>query len=677
MKTPDLSPDSSIATAHARTRGEFHLRHLLLGRGTPFAAGASSSRSGRVAGLPEILLLFLLATAFALRPMAAQSAVSGHEKSRGDLLGEVTQSWQQPGAPPAGASEPVPGAITSPLQQKLERIAIPAVSFTNLELNRAVEALGALAEEFDATGCEPKGVNIVLLDPGNANPAVSITLRNVTLKRVLDFVTDAVGYQYDVEADAVVVRPGGESSALATEVFAVPRATVLRMTGGGARPGGQGRRPAEAAEEGKDAASPSDLTHGLRQFLQRAGVKFDGVPGSSLAFDGSAIIVTQTARNIERVRTILRRYREVRQVQIEAKFMDVQEGALDELGIQWAAGRSPVALVDPQTGAPLLNADGSPQVTYRDQYRTADPAGGTAVNRTLADAFRSSQQSSQIIVDNQVVGTLAAPTLPGANNLGQAAANFATITGSIGEFDVNAVVRALAQKSGTDLLSAPRVTVLSGSEAVITVAQEMRYPQSFGEIQSQVGSGRTTGDGSSGSAGVAITAGTPKDFTTRNVGMELRVTPTVEEDDGSISLELNPKVTEFEGFIEYGGPSIAISGGRTVTVPPGFFQPVFAVREVSTRVTIWDGATIVMGGLTREEVKKVEDKVPILGDIPLLGRVFRSKGESSQKRNLLIFVTARLVNPGGGPGVSRPVEPAGREAVSAAPKAAPSARNRE
>jgi general secretion pathway protein D len=56
-----------------------------------------------------------------------------------------------------------------------------------------------------------------------------------------------------------------------------------------------------------------------------------------------------------------------------------------------------------------------------------------------------------------------------------------------------------------------------------------------------------------------------------------------------------------------------------------------------------------MGGLTREEVKKVNDKVPLLGDIPLLGRMFRSKGQSSQKRNLLIFVTANLVSPGGSP----------------------------
>jgi general secretion pathway protein D len=123
----------------------------------------------------------------------------------------------------------------------------------------------------------------------------------------------------------------------------------------------------------------------------------------------------------------------------------------------------------------------------------------------------------------------------------------------------------------------------------------------------------------------------------------------VEEDDYSISLELNPKVTEFDGFVEYGGPSVAISGSTTVTVPSGFYQPIFSVRDISTKVTIWDGATLIMGGLTREEVKKVSDKVPVLGDIPLLGRMFRSKSESAQKRNLLIFVTANLVSPGGAP----------------------------
>jgi general secretion pathway protein D len=237
-----------------------------------------------------------------------------------------------------------------------------------------------------------------------------------------------------------------------------------------------------------------------------------------------------------------------------------------------------------------------------------------------------------------------APSIPGTNNLGTAANAFATVTGILGEFNVNAVIRALSQRSGTELLSAPKLTVLSGNPATITVAQELRYPRSYGQVQSQVGTGSASGGGS---AGVTITAGTPQDFTTRNIGVELRVTPTVEEDDYRISLDLNPKVTEFEGFVEYGSQSIAVSGSTTVTVPSGFYQPIFAVRELSTKVTLWDGATLVMGGLTREDTRKANDKVPVLGNVPVLGRLFRSSGESAQKRNLLIFVTANLVNPGG------------------------------
>ena len=120
-------------------------------------------------------------------------------------------------------------------------------------------------------------------------------------------------------------------------------------------------------------------------------------------------------------------------------------------------------------------------------------------------------------------------------------------------------------------------------------------------------------------------------------------------EDYTISLTLEPRVTEFEGFVEYGGPSIATTGGTTVTVPAGFYQPIFSTREVSTEVTVFDGATVVLGGLTRDEVKTVNDSVPILGDIPGVGRLFRSEGETRQKRNLLIFVTANLVSPGGSP----------------------------
>ena len=76
-------------------------------------------------------------------------------------------------------------------------------------------------------------------------------------------------------------------------------------------------------------------------------------------------------------------------------------------------------------------------------------------------------------------------------------------------------------------------------------------------------------------------------------------------------------------------------------------QPFFKERSIDTVVTLYNGATVVMGGLITEERKSMEDKIPFLGDIPFLGRFFRSRSEWSNKRNLLLFVTARLVGPDG------------------------------
>ena len=78
-------------------------------------------------------------------------------------------------------------------------------------------------------------------------------------------------------------------------------------------------------------------------------------------------------------------------------------------------------------------------------------------------------------------------------------------------------------------------------------------------------------------------------------------------------------------------------------------QPIFSVRKVTTSVSIWDGQTVALGGLIREDVQKVNDKVPILGDIPLAGRLFRSDVDQKIKKNLIIFVTARLMDAQGQP----------------------------
>ena len=96
------------------------------------------------------------------------------------------------------------------------------------------------------------------------------------------------------------------------------------------------------------------------------------------------------------------------------------------------------------------------------------------------------------------------------------------------------------------------------------------------------------------------------------------------------------------GTSQTGAPPMVIQ-------PSGILMPIFSVRKVATQVTIFDGATVIIGGLTREEVKTVNDKIPVLGNIPFVGRLFQSSAESYQKRNLLIFVSASIVSRGGSP----------------------------
>ena len=92
---------------------------------------------------------------------------------------------------------------------------------------------------------------------------------------------------------------------------------------------------------------------------------------------------------------------------------------------------------------------------------------------------------------------------------------------------------------------------------------------------------------------------------------------------------------------------MGVGSDAQMSIPSNYIQPIFSTRKVSTEVSIFDGAVVVLGGLTRNEVRRVDDKVPFFGSIPFLGKAFQSKGETNQKRNLLIFVGANLISPGG------------------------------
>lgn len=128
-------------------------------------------------------------------------------------------------------------------------------------------------------------------------------------------------------------------------------------------------------------------------------------------------------------------------------------------------------------------------------------------------------------------------------------------------------------------------------------------------------------------------------------GPLLDVVPYVLSDGYTITLTLIPSLTDFNGYQT--PPTIAnVTSGLNVVQLPTVL-PYFTVRQVVTTVNIWDNQTVVLGGLVSSQISSEKDKVPFLGDLPLVGNLFQSQQKTSVKKNLMIFVTATIVDPAG------------------------------
>jgi len=172
-----------------------------------------------------------------------------------------------------------------------------------------------------------------------------------------------------------------------------------------------------------------------------------------------------------------------------------------------------------------------------------------------------------------------------------------------------AIVRALATSSDANLLSSPYIQTLDNQEAKIVVGNEVPF---------RTGSFTTTGDGSS------------NPFTTiqrEDVGLQLTVTPHVHE-GSSVRLEILLEIT---------------SVVDTPIGDDGFSDVVTSKRTIETTILAEDRQTIVLGGLIQDDITDTDKRVPLLGDIPLLGRLFRSTTKSHTKRNLLIFLRPTVI----------------------------------
>jgi general secretion pathway protein D len=259
---------------------------------------------------------------------------------------------------------------------------------------------------------------------------------------------------------------------------------------------------------------------------------------------------------------------------------------------------------------------------------------------------------------NSIDAILNNPTRTSQNS--NVAPGILSLTGLYSDGQVQMIMRGLAQKKGADIMTAPSVLARSGEKATIEVIREFIYPTEYEppELPNSVGSNGDGGGsllpgGGTQAQSFPVTPATPTAFETRNTGVTLEIEPTIGENNYTIDLRFAPEIVEFEGFINYGSPiqspaSDALGNPIQVTITENRIEmPVFATRRVTTAMTIYDGYTVSVGGLMAEHVQNVEDKVPILGDLPIIGRLFQSKAENHIKSNLIIFVTAEIIDAAG------------------------------
>jgi general secretion pathway protein D len=169
---------------------------------------------------------------------------------------------------------------------------------------------------------------------------------------------------------------------------------------------------------------------------------------------------------------------------------------------------------------------------------------------------------------------------------------------------------------------------------------EVFFPDSWGE-PTLIDNGATDPKESE----VGYVSSMPEFGEATELGVKLTVTPTVDPDKYTITLDMIPVVQAQVDWTDYSYIQ-ATSGG---TVKNTVRMVIIEARTVTTQVTIYDGETVVMGGIMRDSILTMEDKWPIIGDLPLVGRFFRSRAKTAIKENLLIFTTPRLVNPNGSP----------------------------
>lgn len=385
---------------------------------------------------------------------------------------------------------------------------------------------------------------------------------------------------------------------------------------------------AVVAITGQTADAEISPLEALRRILSAAGIDVvTPASGRSLFYNArnGIVLVRAPLAELDTIEQVLQALNAVPpQVLIEAKFVEISRTHDQPLRI--VSGNGDAAAQPPSERARNTNNLNTVEELLSDpRFREVvialehsgkqTPAPNKVRGDQLEWSGRTATNASRIVVD-QTVGE--------------------TTSGVLTDPQFRAVLRRLQDLPGVDVLSAPKVTTLSQRRAQVQV----------NDVKSVI-----TGLNSGALLKTQASATNPPTFTVAQipVGPVLDVLPVVLTDATTVRLTVSPTVTEFLGYDK--PPKDARQRvwengvSRIVDVP----LPRMRVRQMTTEAVVTTGQTLVLGGIPVEDTIFTKDKVPVLGDIPLLGRLFRREGKQNIRKTLLVFVTATIIDPAGNP----------------------------
>ncbi|NDB95454.1 MAG: hypothetical protein EBZ78_04775 [Verrucomicrobia bacterium] len=560
---------------------------------------------------------------------------------------EVRESWNNiypPKSSVSGSVEltgPMTASASYDLERKMQSTIIPQVDFAGADLDTIRKALLSLSRTYDP-GAEKTGVNFVVSADITESQPVNLKLRNTSLAEVVRYVSQIAGVRARTSEIGITFSPLVEKRPdLIPRNFTVSP-SFFKEASSSAEASGPAR--GASASTGSDAASASSVLSEQKK-LEDLGVQFPTGAYAVYNRNTSQLKVVNNAEMLDLIgQLISAAEEETLLIQVGVRLVEINQTDLDSVTANSTLGGSGINLLNPIPQGLIPGSTGD------------TPAASQQVG---VNAQLNQIQGVGLLPNNTLQSFLQSGVLAGTNQSSSYSLNTMDLGGTIlNGMQLRTMITAISQKNSANVLANPSIILKRAQKGVIEVAQEFKYVKEYNAPQSSV---RTIVPPNSGTLTAVpgpetVIGSFPSTMSDPvPIGVKMGVKPDITGNNSRVLLELEPSFVDFEGFINYGTTinsafSATYFNTALLILTNNIQQPVFIRRDVTVpAVEVSDGYTLLLGGLLREDIQKIDEKVPLIGDVPLFGRAFQGKTEQAIKKNTLIFVTPRILRVDGQP----------------------------